>query len=53
MLVSYIPNGKLYAMKVLRKDAIDKRKQKVHTRHEREILESVHHQFIVHLHFAF
>ena len=48
MLVSYIPNGKLYAMKVLRKDAIDKRKQKVHTRHEREILESVHHHFIVH-----
>ena len=45
--------GKLYAMKVLKKEAIERRNQKVHTQSERQILENVKCPFIVQLHFAF
>jgi len=40
-------------MKVLRKDAILQRKQKLHTKTEREILENVDSPFILELHYAF
>jgi serine/threonine protein kinase len=44
---------KLYAMKVLVKSNIVKRRQVEHTKAERRILESVTHPFIARLHYAF
>ena len=44
---------KLYAMKILKKEAVAKRNQKIHTQAERNILEEMHHPFIVELHYAF
>ena len=46
-------NGKVYAMKILRKAAIVERKQVEHTKAEREILEEADHPFLMKLHFAF
>lgn len=43
----------LYAMKVLSKPNIIKRKQVEHTRTERRVLGSINHPFIVKLHYAF
>lgn len=45
--------GKIYAMKVLKKDQVIKRKQYEHTMAERRILEEIDHPFIVSLRFAF
>jgi serum/glucocorticoid-regulated kinase 2 len=45
--------GQIYAMKVLRKEAIIARKQVAHTMAERNILRKIQHPFIVRLHFAF
>jgi serine/threonine protein kinase len=44
---------KIYAMKVLRKEAIIARKQVAHTKAEKSILQKIQHPFIVKLHFAF
>jgi len=44
---------KLYAMKVLNKADIVKRKQVEHTRTERRVLGTINHPFIVRLHYAF
>jgi serine/threonine protein kinase len=44
---------KLYAMKVLSKPNIVKRKQVEHTKTERRILGTLNHPFIVKLHYAF
>lgn len=44
---------KLYAMKVLVKSNIVRRKQVEHTKAERRILESISHPFIARLHYAF
>jgi serum/glucocorticoid-regulated kinase 2 len=46
-------DGKIYAMKVLRKEAIIARKQVAHTRAEKAILQKIQHPFIVNLNFAF
>ena len=48
-------NGKLYAMKVLKKASIvQKRKTTEHTRTERQVLESIRDSpFLVTLHYAF
>lgn len=46
-------SGKIYAMKVLKKDQVIKRKQYEHTMAERRILEEIDHPFIVSLRFAF
>lgn len=43
----------LYAMKVLKKDYIIRKKQVEHTRTERSVLGYVHHPYIVGLHMAF
>lgn len=43
----------LFAMKMLRKDHIVKRNQVEHTKAERNVLEKVHHPFIVELVYAF
>jgi len=46
-------DGQIYAMKVLRKEAIIARKQVDHTRAEKAILQKIRHPFIVKLNFAF
>jgi len=46
-------DGKIYAMKVLRKEAIIARKQVAHTKAEKTILQKIQHPFIVRLHYAF
>jgi serine/threonine protein kinase len=45
--------GKIYAMKVLKKEQLLKRKQVAHTQTERKVLEEIDHPFIVSLRFAF
>lgn len=52
-LVRKKTDKKLYAMKVLNKADIVKRKQVEHTRTERRVLGTINHPFIVRLHFAF
>jgi len=52
-LVTKKDTGKLYAMKCLKKEMIEQRNQRVHTKTEREILGDVDSPFIVQLHFAF
>lgn len=46
-------SGKIYAMKVLRKDQIKKEKDVVHTKSERQVLEVVSSPFVVNLCYAF
>lgn len=53
MQVKKKDTGAIYAMKVLRKEAIIARKQVAHTRAEKSILEKIQHPFIVKLHYAF
>lgn len=45
--------GRVYAMKVLRKDDVFKKKQVEHTQAEQRILKHVEHPFIVRLRYAF
>lgn len=52
-LVTKKDSGALYAMKVLRKEMIERRNQIVHTQAERSILGEVQCPFIVQLHYAF
>jgi serine/threonine protein kinase len=47
------PTGPLYAMKTLRKQALVKRNQLLHTQTERNILQNIQHPFLVNLRFAF
>lgn len=53
MQVKKKDTGNIYAMKVLKKDQLVKRKQVAHTQTERKVLESIDHPFIVSLRFAF
>ena len=53
LLVRYKNNGKLYAMKVLKKSVIKRKREEVHTKTERKILEQINHPFIMSLYFAF
>jgi serum/glucocorticoid-regulated kinase 2 len=46
-------DGKVYAMKILKKQMVLARKQYEHTLSERRILENIDHPFIVSLRFAF
>ena len=46
-------SGEIFAMKVLKKDHVVKRKQIEHTMTERRILENIRHPFIVSLRYAF
>ena len=46
-------NSKIYAMKVLSKYTVEKRKQVEHTKAERLILEMVDHPFLLNLRYAF
>eukprot|EP00455_Lapot_gusevi_P054030 TRINITY_DN855_c0_g1_i4.p1 TRINITY_DN855_c0_g1~~TRINITY_DN855_c0_g1_i4.p1 ORF type:complete len:419 (+),score=117.03 TRINITY_DN855_c0_g1_i4:104-1360(+) len=45
--------GKIYAMKVLKKENLIKRKQVAHTITERRVLEEIDHPFVVSLRYAF
>lgn len=53
VLVGHRETKKLYAMKILSKENIVKRKQVEHTRTERRVLGCTKHPFIVGLHYAF
>ena len=53
MMVRKHGESQVYAMKVLRKQAIIDRNQVEHTRAEREILETIDHPFLMKLHYAF
>lgn len=53
LLVSKKDTGALYAMKVLKKEALIKRNQVQHTRAERRILRTCDCPFIVKMHYAF
>ena len=53
MLVEKKDNQRLFAIKILKKDIIAKRNQKIHTQAERNILQEINHPFIVGLHYAF
>eukprot|EP01094_Clydonella_sp_ATCC50884_P003275 TRINITY_DN1252_c0_g1_i1.p1 TRINITY_DN1252_c0_g1~~TRINITY_DN1252_c0_g1_i1.p1 ORF type:complete len:424 (+),score=167.71 TRINITY_DN1252_c0_g1_i1:99-1274(+) len=53
MQVKEKESGEIYAMKVLRKDAIIARKQVAHTKAEKSILQKIKHPFIVNLNYAF
>jgi serine/threonine protein kinase len=46
-------DGKIYAMKILRKEAVIARKQVAHTKAEKSILSKIQHPFIIRLHYAF
>ena len=45
--------GRIFAMKILRKEAIVKRNQVEHTKSERKILEEIDHPFLMKLYYAF
>ncbi|CAI5723105.1 unnamed protein product [Hyaloperonospora brassicae] len=53
VLVKHRATNTLYAMKILSKENIVKRKQVEHTRTERRVLGCTRHPFIVGLHYAF
>eukprot|EP00947_MAST-08B_sp_MAST-8B-sp1_P004623 g4623.t1 len=53
LLVRKRDTNRLYAMKVLKKQYVIKKRQVEHTKTERSVLGSVQHPFIVKLHFAF
>ena len=52
-LVRFLRNGKIYAMKVLRKTMVKRRKQVEHTRAERRIMGAINYPFVVKLRYAF
>ncbi|EZG79926.1 protein serine/threonine kinase catalytic domain protein [Gregarina niphandrodes] len=53
MLVRSLLDGRIYAMKMLRKENVIRRHQVQHTRTERNVLELIRHPFIVSLYHAF
>jgi serine/threonine protein kinase len=53
MQVRFKPTGDIYAMKILKKSELKRRRQVERTKTERTILAVVKHPFIVELHFAF
>ena len=53
MQVVHKETGRVYAMKVMRKDNIIAKNQVTHTRDEKSILQKIKHPFIVNLNFAF
>ena len=53
MLVRKIDTGEMLAIKMLKKDYIERRNQIFHTKTERNVLARVNHPFIVKLKYAF
>lgn len=52
-LVRKITDGKVYAMKILKKNYIAKKKQEEHTLAERNILVQCDFPFIIHMQYSF
>lgn len=53
LLVRMKSTGKIYAMKILSKSTVVQRKQVMHTKAEKNILQQMQHPFIIKLHYAF
>nr|BAN37833.1 protein kinase 2, putative [Entamoeba histolytica] len=53
MMVKKKDDGRIFAMKILRKDIVKERKQVDHTKAEKNVLMQLHHPFIVKLYYAF
>jgi hypothetical protein len=53
ILVEYLPNGELYAMKCLKKHVLIEQEQIENTLIEKRILESMEHPFLINLNFFF
>ena len=53
VLVRYLNNNKIYAMKILKKEEIIKQNQVKHAKIERLLLEKLDHPFLAKLHFSF
>jgi serine/threonine protein kinase len=53
MLVRHKQTSNMFAMKVIRKDAVQKKTDIEHTKTERRLLQKIKHPYIVALHFAF
>lgn len=53
MMVRKKDTQKIYAMKILKKEALLRRNQIQHTQTERNILKTVNHPFLMHLSYAF
>ena len=53
MQVRHIATGSIYAMKILKKSELRRRRQVERTKTERTILAAVIHPFVVHLYYAF
>ena len=53
LLVKKIDNGKLYALKILKKKYVEYRKQETHVFNERNILVDIDHPFIIKLEYSF
>ncbi|EDR26281.1 cAMP-dependent protein kinase, gamma-catalytic subunit, putative, partial [Entamoeba dispar SAW760] len=53
MMVRKKDDGRIFAMKILRKDIVKERKQVDHTKAEKNVLMQLHHPFIVKLYYAF
>ena len=52
-LVQKVSDKKYYAMKVLKKNFIERKNQEIHTQTERNVLVDAEHPFIIKLHFTF
>ena len=53
VLIKKKDNGKIFALKILKKKYIEKRKQEEHVLTERNVLVSAEHTFIIKLHYTF
>ena len=53
LLVRYISNDKLYAMKVLSKSQLKLKKQEEHSKNERDLMVKLNNPFIINIKFAF
>jgi len=53
LLVKKHDTGEILALKVLKKEVIEKRKQEEHIKTERNVLVDIQHPFVIKLHYAF
>ena len=53
LLVKKKSSGELFAMKILKKENIEKRKQEKHVKVEREVLINIDHPFVIKFHASF
>ena len=51
--VRHLRTGKIYAMKIIKKDHVSRKKVETSTMLERDVLVKIHHPFIVKLRHAF